>query len=107
MTDIQVKRNSPQTSQLVPARGLDPSRWLSRMMGFDPFRKMMSLIGEERLAFDPAFEVKETKDGLEGALPSYPPRKPDSSFTLGGVRTCRRAKRLSPISMLRCERRLA
>jgi HSP20 family protein len=63
MTDIQVKRNSPQTSQLTPARGLDPSRWLSRMMGFDPFREMMPLIGEERLAFDPAFEVKETKDG--------------------------------------------
>jgi HSP20 family protein len=63
MTDIQVKKNSPQTSQLTPARGLDPSRWLSRMMGFDPFREMMPLIGEERLAFDPAFEVKETKDG--------------------------------------------
>ncbi len=64
MADIQIKRNTPQTSQLTPARGLDPARWFSRVMGFDPFREMMPLIGEERLAFDPAFEVKETKDGF-------------------------------------------
>ena len=63
MADIQVKRNTPQTSLIAPPRAMDPSRWLSRMMGFDPFREMMPLLGEERAAFDPAFEVKETKDG--------------------------------------------
>ncbi|HSO39367.1 MAG TPA: Hsp20/alpha crystallin family protein [Labilithrix sp.] len=63
MADIQVKRNIPQTAQVAPMRSPDPARWLSRMMGFDPFREMMPLLGEERLAFEPAFEVKETKDG--------------------------------------------
>jgi HSP20 family protein len=32
-------------------------------MGFDPFREMMPLMAEERMTFNPAFEVKETKDG--------------------------------------------
>lgn len=64
MADIQVKRNGPQLAQVTPAQqALDPARWFSRMMGFDPFREMMPLIGEERVAFDPAFEVKEMKDG--------------------------------------------
>ena len=64
MADIQVKRNIPQSSSpLAPARNVDPARWLSRMMGFDPFREMMPLLGEERISFDPAFEVKETKAG--------------------------------------------
>jgi HSP20 family protein len=67
MADIQVKRNAPQTTQLAPLgpsmRALEPSRWISRMMGFDPFREMMPLLGEGVVTFDPAFEVKETKDG--------------------------------------------
>ena len=63
MADIQVKRNGPQASQLATARSMDPARWISRMMGFDPFREMMPLLGEERPTFDPAFEVKETKAG--------------------------------------------
>ena len=63
MADIQVKKTA-QPSQYTPAtRALEPSRWFSRMMGFDPFQEMMPIFGEERLAFDPAFEVKETKDG--------------------------------------------
>jgi HSP20 family protein len=65
MANIQVKKNGPQPGQLMPATNpmMDPSRWLSRMMGFDPFREMMPLVGEERFSFDPAFEVKETKEG--------------------------------------------
>ena len=64
MADIQVKKNGPQLPQVAPtAQALDPARWFSRMMGFDPFREMMPLLGEERVAFDPAFEVKESKDG--------------------------------------------
>lgn len=64
MADIQVKRNGPQVAQVTAVpQALDPARWFSRMMGFDPFREMMPMLGEERLAFDPAFEVKETKDG--------------------------------------------
>lgn len=65
MANIQVKRNHPQAARLSPiVQAADPARWLSRMMGFDPFREMMPLIGEERLAFEPAFEVKESKDAF-------------------------------------------
>lgn len=64
MADIQVKRSVPQTPLIAsPLQALEPSRWFSRMMGFDPFREMLPLVGEERLAFSPAFEVKEMKDG--------------------------------------------
>jgi HSP20 family protein len=64
MANIQVKKNGPQPGQVMPATSpMDPSRWLSRMMGFDPFREMMPMLGEERFSFEPAFEVKETKDG--------------------------------------------
>jgi len=64
MADIQVKKNGPQLAQVAPTpRALDPARWLARMMGFDPFREMMPVLGDERMTFDPAFEVKETKDG--------------------------------------------
>ena len=65
MADIQVKKNGPQLAQVSPTtpHALDPARWLARMMGFDPFREMMPVLGDERVGFDPAFEVKETKDG--------------------------------------------
>ncbi|HSO35004.1 MAG TPA: Hsp20/alpha crystallin family protein [Labilithrix sp.] len=36
---------------------------MSRMMGWDPFREMAPFFAEERLALEPAFEIKETKDG--------------------------------------------
>ncbi len=65
MANIQVKKNGPQQGQLSPTTpAMDPSRWFSRMMGFDPFREMMPLLSEERFTFDPAFEVRETKDGF-------------------------------------------
>lgn len=62
MTDIQVKKTSPQQVTQAPATPWEPSRWFSRMMGWDPFREMTPFLPEERLAFNAAFEVKETKD---------------------------------------------
>ena len=65
MADIQVKKNGPQ-AQLMPTMQtptMDPARWFSRVMGFDPFREMLPIAGEDRFAFDPAFEVKESKEG--------------------------------------------
>ncbi len=66
MGNIQIKKNGPQqgtlTAPAMPA--LDPARFFSRMMGWDPFREMAPFFTEEqRFTFDPAFEVKETKDG--------------------------------------------
>jgi HSP20 family protein len=64
MADIQVKKNGPKhEAPMVPATPWEPSRWFSRMLGFDPFREMAPMFPEERLTFDPAFEIKETKDG--------------------------------------------
>lgn len=68
MGNIEVKKSGPQ--QFTPATTTgaagpwDPSRWFTRMMGYDPFREMMPVFGESAsLSFDPAFEIKETKDG--------------------------------------------
>lgn len=65
MANIEVKKSAPsQTAMGRPQQGdWDPSRWLSRMVGFDPFREMMPLVSERMATFDPAFEVKETKEG--------------------------------------------
>ena len=66
MANIEVKkavaRVAPTRPQPMMAE-LDPSRWFSRMMGFDPFREMMPLLTERVATFEPAFEVKETKEG--------------------------------------------
>jgi HSP20 family protein len=64
MGNIMVTRNGPQLPTATPARASwEPSRWIARMMGFDPFSEMVPFVGEERFAFEPAFEVKETKEG--------------------------------------------
>jgi HSP20 family protein len=62
MADIQVKKNVPQQPIQTPATTWEPSRWLSRMMAWDPFREMTPFIPDERVELAPAFEIKETKD---------------------------------------------
>ena len=63
MTSIQVRKNGPQLPVAAPTSPWEPSRLMSRMMGWDPFREMAPFFAEERLALEPAFEIKETKDG--------------------------------------------
>ena len=62
MANIQIKTNGPQT-QSGMMTSLEPSRWIARMLGWDPFREMTPFLPEERLSLNPDFEVKETKDG--------------------------------------------
>jgi HSP20 family protein len=63
MTNIQVRKNGTEHhASLSPAAAWEPSRWLTRMMGWDPFREMTPFVPEARPSFDVAFEVKETKD---------------------------------------------
>jgi len=66
MGNIQVKNNGPQQTTMattLPTMSWDPSRWFTKMMGYDPFREMSPLLGDGRFAFEPAFEIKETKEG--------------------------------------------
>lgn len=87
MGNIQVNKNGPQQPQAlakpVPRDAWDPTRWLTRMMAFDPFREMMPLVAEERFAFEPAFEVKETKDGylFKADVPGVEQKDIDVSLT--------------------------
>lgn len=66
MGNIQVHKNGSQQVSSAPAfpTTWEPSRWISRMMSWDPFREMMPLFPEERLTFEPAFEIKESKEGF-------------------------------------------
>jgi HSP20 family protein len=66
MANIEINKNGPaqQTQQQAPAMARwEPSRWMSRALGWDPFGEMKPFFEELRTAFDPAFEVKETKEG--------------------------------------------
>jgi HSP20 family protein len=63
MGNIQITKNGPQqAAPMAQAPTWEPSRWFSRMMGWDPFREMTPFFPEERRTFEPAFEVKETKE---------------------------------------------
>ncbi|NUP09987.1 MAG: Hsp20/alpha crystallin family protein [Polyangiaceae bacterium] len=61
MGNIQVKQQGLPRQTSAPSRW-EPSRWLSRMMAWDPFREMTPFTVDEPLRFEPAFEIKETKD---------------------------------------------
>jgi HSP20 family protein len=65
MANIEIKKNGPtqQAQQQAPAMARwEPSRWMSRALGWDPFGEMRPFF-DERTSFEPAFEVKETKEG--------------------------------------------
>ena len=84
MGSIQVKRNGTQQElAAAPPATWEPSRWIARMMGFDPFREMAPFFPEERSTFEPAFEVKETKDGylFKADVPGIKPSDLDVSLT--------------------------
>lgn len=81
MSNIQVKQNVPQ--QVSKPQAWDPSRLLTRMMSWDPFREMTPFFGETPATFDPAFEIKETKDGyvFKADVPGVQQRDLDISLT--------------------------
>jgi len=95
MGTIQVHKNGTQPASPAVATGtvLDPARWLSRMMGWDPFREMAPLFPDTRLTFEPAFEIKETKDGylFKADVPGI--KEPDLDVSVTGNRLTIRGKR--------------
>jgi HSP20 family protein len=64
MSNIAVRKeqgNRMQSSQ-HPSEW-EPSRLMRQFFGWDPFSEMTPFATDDRYAFAPAFEVKETKDG--------------------------------------------
>lgn len=63
MSNISVRKEESRTPAATPTNEPEPARWMRSFFNWDPFREMTPWLGDERLAFAPAFEVKETKDG--------------------------------------------
>jgi HSP20 family protein len=92
MANIMIRRNGGQVAPAAPVEW-EPRRLLRELVGWDPFREMAPLFGEEREAFVPAFEVKETKEGytFTADLPGVNER--DLEITLTGTRLAIAGKR--------------
>lgn len=63
MANLTVRRSEAAPSTI--RAGMDPMKLMREMLGWDPFSEMAPLFGaEEQVVFNPAFEVKETKEGF-------------------------------------------
>lgn len=61
MANLSIRRSESAPST---ARTWDPARLMREMMGWDPFSEMSPILSfDEPAAFNPDFEVRETKDG--------------------------------------------
>jgi HSP20 family protein len=71
-----------ETGALDPARGWDPVEVIRDLMQWDPFRELGTVSGRT-LAFVPAFEVKETKEGylFKADLPGVKEKDLEISLT--------------------------
>ena len=47
----------------VARREWDPTGWARELLRWDPFREMIPNVAVPELAFNPAFEIREDKDG--------------------------------------------
>ena len=67
MSDITVrKHNGDRPTSIEPSATWDPWRTMRALMTFDPFREMTAFptVEERGIAFNAAFDVKETKDAF-------------------------------------------
>jgi HSP20 family protein len=83
MSNISVRKND-QTPAMTTAREWDPARLMRSVLGWDPFREMAPFGFEQSMAsFNPAFEVKETKDSylFKADVPGIKQQDIDVSFT--------------------------
>ena len=61
MANITVRSNGGQPE--VARREWDPSIWARELLRWDPFREMLPSFTMPEMTFNPAFEIKETKEG--------------------------------------------
>jgi HSP20 family protein len=62
MANIQV-RTDGGGRELAQRREWDPASWARELLRWDPFREMLPSVAMPEMTFNPAFEVKETKEG--------------------------------------------
>ena len=94
MSDLPVRRGSGTSSLGRWPRTADPFEQMKELMGFDPFDQVERLLGTDRSwSFNPAFEVKETKDSyiFKADLPGI--REEDLEISLTGDRLTISGKR--------------
>jgi HSP20 family protein len=94
MSDLPVRRGSASSSLGRWPRTADPFEQMKELMGFDPFEQIDRLVGGDRAwSFNPAFEVKETRDAyiFKADLPGI--KDEDLEITLTGDRLTISGKR--------------
>jgi HSP20 family protein len=94
MSDLPVRRGSGTSSLGRWPRAADPFEQMKELMGFDPFDQVERMLGTDRSwSFNPAFEVKETKDSyiFKADLPGI--REEDLEISLTGDRLTISGKR--------------
>ena len=82
-----VRRAQDPERAITRARGWDPFEMMQDLMRWDPFREMSRrMLGEEPAAFNPTFDVKETKDSyvFRADLPGV--KEDDLDISLTGNR---------------------
>jgi HSP20 family protein len=84
MAGIIPRKDRTESRELERTRAWDPFRMMEEVMGWDPFRELAPLMaGQTALAFNPQFEVKETKDAyvFKADLPGLKDENVDVSLT--------------------------
>jgi HSP20 family protein len=89
MSDITVRRqNGDRPANIEPAATWDPWRTMRALMSWDPFREMaaFSTLSQPGIAFNAAFDIKETKDAylFKADLPGV--KEKDLEVTMTGNR---------------------
>jgi HSP20 family protein len=94
MANITIRRNGGQITPAIPTEW-EPRRLFRELLHWDPFREMAPVFAEERAAFMPAFEVKETKEGYTFTADLPGVKEQDLEITMTGSRLSISGKRES------------
>lgn len=95
MANISVQKKNG--GQLEPAarRDWEPFRMMRDLLRWDPFREMTPMLGAEVPGYEPAFEIKETKDSFVFKADVPGVKEQDLEVTTAGNRLTVSGKRES------------
>lgn len=83
MSNLPVRKTPAQPASTA---AWDPFRLMREMVRWDPFREMAPLLPADATAFDPAFDVRETKDAYVFRADMPGMKSDDVSVTVEGGR---------------------